>query len=561
MGDAAPSRRRVLIVGGGPAGLVLAIELGRRGVPCTLLEQHAAPPAFPKANSTTSRTMEHYRRLGLADAIRPLGLPDDYRTDVSYHTHYATHELARLRWPSRREALADRSHDDSRWPTPEPLHRGQQMLIEPVLRAHARRWPAIELRLGWKVERLTEDEDAVRVLATELTSGRQVTFEADYAVGCDGPRSLVRAALGIAYEGIGAEDRDFMGGRMLAVHLDAPDVYRIVPGGPSWQYWAINRRRFGVLVAIDGRGRFVLHTQLPRGAAASMAYARESVEITAGCALDHEILGIADWTAGFTLVAERYGGARTFLAGDAAHLFTPTAGLGYNTSVDDVSNLGWKLAAVCQGWGGADLLASYQIERKPVAERNTRFARSVAETFRALVLPPVLEDAGPAGESARAELGRRLLASSTREFDAPGIHLGAFYGHSPVVVAEPGEPPPDDPGRYLVQARPGARAPHLWLADGVALYDHLGCDFTLLALDGTADTAPIEAAATARGIPLEVVRIPQPDARRLYEASLVLIRPDQHVAWRGTTAPSNAGALMDVVSGRGSDLPTRIAAP
>jgi 2-polyprenyl-6-methoxyphenol hydroxylase-like FAD-dependent oxidoreductase len=535
-------------VGAGPAGLVLAIELGRRGVPCMLIEQSAAPPTFPKANSTTSRTMEHYRRLGCADEIRALGLPDDYRPDISYHTHYATHELARLRWPSRREALAGRLRVDAHWPTPEPIHRGQQMLIEPVLRAHAQRWPAIDLRLGWRAERLAETDSAARILATELASGRQEEIEADYAVGCDGPRGLVRETLGIDYQGIGAEDRDFMGGRMLAVHLDAPDIYRIVPGGPSWQYWAINRRRCGVLVAIDGRGRFVLHTQLPGGAEKSMAYARESIEITAGCALRYEILDIADWTAGFTLVAERYGGSRTFLAGDAAHLFTPTAGLGYNTAVDDVSNLGWKLAAVCQGWGGTELLHSYQTERKPVAERNTRFARSVAETFRNLVLPPTLED--DAGAAARAELGRRLLASCTREFDAPGIHLGAFYGDSPIIAAEPGEPPPDDPGQYVAQARAGARAPHLWLADDVALYDRLGRDFTLLALDGAPDTAALEAAAAARNVPLTVLRIAHPDARELCAASLVLIRPDQHVAWRGTAVPADPAGLMDLVTGR-----------
>lgn len=546
----APDRRsRVLIVGGGPAGLVLAIELGRRGVACTLFEQNSAPPTFPKANSTTSRTMEHFRRLGIADEIRTLGLPDDYPPDISYHTRFAEHELARLRWPSRREALANRHNPDPRWPTPEPMHRAQQMLIEPVLRRHAQRWPSVDLRFGWKVEDIGQTADAVRLRAVELSSGRSIDFEADYAVGCDGPKSLVRETLGIDHEGIGSEDREFLGGRMLATYLEAPDFYRTAPARRSWQYWAVNRKRFGALVAIDGAGRFVLHTQLPRGMQKSLSYARESVEITAGRAFPYEILGIADWTAGFTLVAERYGAGRVFLAGDAAHLFTPTAGLGYNTSVDDVSNLGWKLAAVCQGWGGRGLLASYQAERKPIAERNTRFARSIAEFFRSLALPEELEENNPAGEAARSELAKRLHELGAREFDAPGIHFGVYYGHSPIIAGEAGAPPPDDPNRYVPHARPGARAPHLWLQDELALYDRFGRDFTLLKLDPARDTTALQDAARRRKVPLTVASIDNPDARRLYESDLVLIRPDQHVAWRGNKAPADPMALIERITG------------
>jgi hypothetical protein len=303
------------------------------------------------------------------------------------------------------------------------------------------------------------------------------------------------------------------------------------------------------MAAIDGRGRFIFHTQLPRGQAGSLDYARESIALATGCSFPYEILGIAEWTAGFTLVAERYGAGRMFLAGDAAHLFTPTAGLGYNTSVDDAANLGWKLAAVCRGWGSPALLSTYEIERRPIAERNTRFARSVAEVFRNLGLTPAFEDDSTEGAEARAALGARLYQSAAREFEAPGIHLGMFYHGSPVIAEEPGDPPPDEPNRHLPQARPGARAPQLWLGEGEALYDRLGPEFTLLKLSAGLDTRALEQAARVRGLPLTVLELARDDIRTLHGSDLVLIRPDQHVAWRGNSVPLDPNALLARVTG------------
>src|SRR5579864_2850469 len=374
-------RTKVAIVGGGPSGLILAIELGRRGVPCVLLEEDPGPPTLPKANATTSRTMEHYRRLGFAAEIRALGLPEDYPQDIAYFTRYAGHELARLKGPSRREALAAREGVDARWPTPEPLHRVQQMYIEAVLKRQAEKWPAADVRFGWRARRVGARADGVSIEAEQLATGKVELIEADYAVGCDGPRSLVREALGVRYEGSSREERDFMGGKMLAVYIRAPAFYEAVRAPRAWQYWAINRGQRALMNAIDGKDLWVLHVQLPRGGETPTDYARESLLRATGREFHLEILGIAEWTAGYTLVAERFGAGRAFIAGDAAHLFTPTGGQGYNTSVDDVSNLGWKLAAACQGWGGDALLASYEAERKPVAQRNTGFARAMADSI------------------------------------------------------------------------------------------------------------------------------------------------------------------------------------
>ena len=542
------ARTRVAIVGGGPAGLVLAIELGRRGVPCVLLEEDATPPTLPKANATTSRTMEHYRRLGFAPEVRALGLPEDYPQDVAYFTRYARHELARLPGRSRREAMAAHEGADSRWPTPEPLHRVQQMYIEAILKAQAEKRPAAELRFGWRALGLEPREDGVTLEAEELSTGKTERIEADYAVGCDGPKSLVRSALGIGYEGLANEERDFMGGRMLAVYIRAPAFYEAVRAPRAWQYWAVNREQRALMNAIDGRGLWVLHVQLPREGAAAGEYARQSLVRATGRDFPFEILGIAEWTAGYTLVAERFASGRVFIAGDAAHLFTPTGGQGYNTSVDDASNLGWKLAALCQGWGGPALGASYEAERRPVALRNTRFARAMAESIGRIALPAELEDGGEAGEAARAALGERLARHAATEFDIPGIQLGVFYSNTPIVVSE-GAPPPDHWHRYTPSASPGARAPHLWLEEGVSIFDRFGRDFTLLRFDAAIDTRPLEAAARRLGVPLSVLDSSSEEARDLYARDLALVRPDQHVAWRGNALSEDAASLLGKVAG------------
>lgn len=542
---------RVVIVGAGPAGLILAIELGRRGVPCVLLEEDPGPPDFPKANATTSRTMEHYRRLGFAAEIRALGLPADYPQDVTYFTRYTRHELARLRGRSRREAIDARESADSRWPTPEPLHRAQQMYIEAVLKTHAEKWPAADVRFGWRARRIEALADGVTVEAEQLATGSIERIECDYAVGCDGARSMVREALGIRYEGFAGEERDYLGGRMLAVYLRAPALYSIIRAGRSWQYWAVNPARRAALIAIDGRGLFVFHVQLPRGQDGSLQFARESLVLAAAAEFSHEIIAIDEWTAGYTLVAERFGCGRVFLAGDAAHLFTPTAGLGYNTSVDDASNLGWKLAAVCQGWGGPALLESYERERRPIADRNTRFARAMADSIGRIPLPAALEEESAAGEAARAELGVRLARHAAAEFDIPGIHFGVWYGTSPIISDVDIEPPPDEPHRYVPSSCPGARAPHVWLEAGASIFDRFGRDFTLLRLGKARhmDVTALGAAARERGVPLTLLDVESEEARDLYTRDLVLVRPDHHIAWRGNSLPADAGALLTRATG------------
>ncbi len=552
--DASIRRAKIVIAGGGPAGLITAIELGRRGIPCVVAEEDAGPPQFPKANATTSRSMEHYRRLGFAPEIRALGLPLDHPQDIAYFTRYATHEIARVPWRSRREAIAAREEANSRWPTPEPLHRTQQMYIEPVLMRQAQRWPAVDLRFGWRVVKVHAGAEGASATLEEIATGRRETIECKYIVGADGPRSIVRESVGIGYQGWSGEERDFMGGRMLALYFRSRDFYALVPARRCWQYWAVNRERRSFLCSIDGEGLFVYHTQLPRGEEPTEAFARKSLALSTGRDFPIETIGTATWTAGFTLVAERYGDrhGRVFVAGDAAHLFTPTGGQGYNTAVDDCANLGWKLAAACQGWGGPTLLGTYEVERKPIGHRNTGFARAMADSIGRMEIPANLEDETPEGARSREALGRKLVEHCNREFDIPGIHFGVFYGGSPIVCDDGTPPPTDDWHHYVPHATPGARAPHLWVSEGVSIFDRFGRDLTLLRLGGAnRDASGFEAAARRRGALLDVVDVSLSEARDLYGRDLVLVRPDQHVAWRGNSPPADPQSVIDRVLGFG----------
>lgn len=530
--------------------MVLAIELGRRGVACALIDEDPEPPRFPKANATTARTMEHFRRLGISAQIRATGLPGDFPQDIAYFTRYAKHELARLPGLTRDEARTRRAGHDDRWPTPEPLHRGQQMLIEPVLLAEVRRHRSVDLRLGLRIDRVEPLAEGGAVIGETTSDGRSIRIVADYVVGCDGPRSRVREALGIRYEGLKEDDRDFMGGRMLTVYFRSPAFYRATGKDRSWQYWAINRECRGLTMSIDGQGQMACALQLPPGTVPSIEFAEQGLTATMGAAFEREIIGISEWTAGYMLVAERFAETRSeprlLLAGDAAHLFTPTGGQGYNTAVDDAVNLGWKLAARCLGWGGPELLASYEAERQPIARRNTRFSYAMAESIGRLPVPDCLEDDSPAGRDARRVLGSRLTEHAKQEFDIPGIHLGVFYAGSPIIGLDASHAPADDWYTYRPHATPGARAPHLWLDQDEPIFDRFGRDFTLLCLARSrhAEAEAVVKKARTAGMPLDLLALDGGTARALYGADFVLIRPDHHIGWRGDRLPDNAIAML-----------------
>ena len=533
----------VVIVGAGPVGLVLALMLDRHGVDCVIIHDGLTTADIPRGSTHNARTMEHYRRLGIAADVRDLGLPVDHPTDVAYFTRYSAFELARLTMPSAadvRRAVAESAKTDQ---TPEPLHRANQMYVERLLLERARRKPRITLRLGCTATAVRQDDTGV---TTDTDRG---TLRSRYLVGCDGSESVVRAAIGASYRGDGPLDQNVLGRAATASHLRIPTLCRDYLGGRrAWSYWAVNGELVTNLISLNGKDEFVLLTSSadPGGVPALVRRA-------AGVDLEVEVMGHRPWTPGLALIADRFADRRIAIAGDAAHLFTPTGGFGMNTGIDDVANLSWKIGAMVAGWGGEGLLDSYEIERRPIAARNTAAARRLNRNLGAFAFTDRLEEASADGAGERDRVGA-LLSTFGEQFASIGVQLGARYDDSPL-TAGGGEPPPDTTASYQPSSVPGGRAPHAWLTrsrrHGDSLFDVLGPAFTLLRLGSRPpETSGLEGAAARAGVPLVVRTVADAEVRDLYERDVVLIRPDQHVAWRGNAVPDDASELIDRVIGR-----------
>lgn len=538
----------VAIVGGGPVGLLLAAELGVRGVSATLVTEGLGTSTHPKANTHGARSMEIYRRHGLSRALREASPSKDLPTDVAYFTRLMGHELHRVALPSPRDAFDETREPGTRWPTPEPQFRSSQLVLEPLLLDRARQFPSIDLRFGQRVTDLVQHEGRVD-LAIEAADGARSTLEADYVVGCDGGRSFVRRALGLRLLGEGGLELDFMGGRMVATYFQAPGLGARRAHPHAWQNWFILPHMRALMLTLDAEADlYLLHYQLPLDESLAKSF-QEVLDEVVGEPVAARIISSADWRAGVSLVAERFRVGRCFLAGDAAHLFTPTGGFGLNTGIDDAFNLGWKLAAVAAGWASEALLDSYEPERKPAAERNTGYALTLARRNGACPVDAQIEADTPAGEASRAAARAHLARFARWEFDTPGIQLGFSYRGSPAIVDDGSPETLDDPTLYAPSAVAGVRLPHVWLADGSSLYDRLGGEFTLIALGEQPASDAWTDQAAARGMPLLVLHLPaEAELKHLAQAELLLIRPDLVVAWRG--AATEPGAVLDLVTGR-----------
>jgi 2-polyprenyl-6-methoxyphenol hydroxylase-like FAD-dependent oxidoreductase len=555
----------VLIVGGGPCGLTLAIELGRRGISVALVDAKSSTARNPQANATQARTMEHFRRLGFSDEIRRLGLPPDYPTDIAYFTRYSGHELARFRLPPSRQADAIARRSAGSWSAAELPHRVSQKFVEEVLRRHAESTPGVSLHYGWRLQSFEETTAGVTAQIEDVTSGERRAQSVLYLIGADGARSTVRRQLGISLVGETGIKRDFFGGRMVAVYLRAPKFYDLTGHDRAWMYWAFNSERRSWLVAVNGRDEFAFHTQLKPGEEEiplTESRARELFLQVMGISIEVELLAIDTWIAGHSLVAEKFASGRVYIGGDAAHLFTPAGGLGYNTAVEDAVNLGWKLASSIKGIAGPALLESYEYERQRTARRNTRYASQLADSIGNFVPMSALEADGTEGDSARRVAGEYLQSHARREFNIPGITFGARYDGSTAILSDGTSAPDDAANLYVPTATPGGRPPHFWLPDGKSIYDLFNRDWTLLCFDApSVSTTGVTLAAARLGIDLTVVELDSPEGRQLYGAALTLIRPDQIVAWRGSGEGLEADAILSVLLGRkAATMPNAITA-
>ena len=529
----------ILIVGGGPVGLGLALDLGWRGVECLLVDEleRDGYKAHPRANLINSRTMEFCRRWGIAERVKEVGTPPDYPHTAMYVTSLRGHLIARIERP-------EHGGDKKIAFTPEPPHRCNQIWFDPVLRERAEGFSAVRLRYRWRFDSFAQDETGVTSTVTDRAKGEQHTIRSQFLAACCGGRSPIRRILGIdAGEGevLGAPiSVYFRAGNLWDRHDKGKGVLHFIVG-PTGVWATLNSLNGGDLWRVTLHGGAKAH-----GPPESVDH-KDILTRIVGCEFPYELISISPWVRR-KLVTALYRHGRVFLAGDCAHQNTPTGGYGMNTGMGDAVDLGWKLAASVQGWAGPALLSSYDAERRPVALRNVEEATRNFQ-LRSFAPIPELMESSPRGDFARGRLGDEIVRNTSRELLSDGIVMGYVYHGSPLVCADGGEPPPQRVTEYRQSSFPGARAPHAWLRDGRSTLDLFGKSFVLLRLGDAPSAEALERAAKRRTVPLETALIDEPAARAAYERKLVLVRPDGHVAWRGDALPADAAAVVAKATG------------
>ena len=529
---------QVLVVGAGPVGLTLAVDLGKKGVRCMLIEQKEAPQFLPKMERCNARTMEIYRRLGLAQKIRDAGFPRDCPMDVFVVTSLVEPPLLHLPYPSVAQAKAEiASRNDGTLPL-EPYQLISQYTLEPLLKSVAETMPHVDVRYGCELVAFEQDEASVRAQVRNH-DGSTATIKALHLVGCDGGSSTVRKQLGIKLQG------EANIGQLHQALYRCDDLFERIPIGKGRHYHVADEQATFLIVQ-DSTRHFTLHSVVENDADMATMF-----EKTVAMPVKYEMLYVGQWKQNL-LLADSYGKGRVFLAGDAVHLVVPTGGLGMNTGVGDAIDLSWKLAATLQGWGGSNLLGSYEAERRQIGERNvaaSRYASLGRRRWRAAYRPNIRDDT-PEGDETRANLARIADVEQRKTNEMIGAELGYRYVGSPIICSEPGEGPADEFMNYVPTTWPGARLPHLWLKDGTAVQDRIGDGFTLLRLGGTeADTSGLERSLRAYGAPLKVLDIDDEPAREIYGYDLLLLRADMHVVWRGNRLPESPKRVATIATG------------
>ena len=541
---------QVVVVGAGPVGLTLAIDLGQRGVRCLVVERSTTARRLPKMERLNPRSMEIYRRLGLADAIRAAGMPGHVPMDVYVVSRLCDPPILRMPYPSPNDAKARTANvlDGSL-----PLESNQiisQYTLEPVLRAAAEALPSVTVRSGCALTSFDQDDTGVTA-HLERPDGTSETVRADYLAGCDGGTSTVRKQLGVSLQGRGSI------GTLRQVFFRSDDLVEKVPRVGMARHFFVadtDARMIGTLVVVqDDQRHFVFHTALEEDA--DMVSAIRDV---IGVPVQVEVLAITSWKL-HLLLAGSYGQGQVMLVGDAAHLVIPMGALGLNTGIADAADLSWKLTAALAGWGGPELLPSYAHERRRVGERvleASEYAANGTATWRKAATPAIFDDT-PEGRQARDAVARLADVEQRKGQEMLGMELGYRYTDSPVICYDGGPQPAGHGYAYEPVSCPGARLPHAWADEQIAVHDLCQDGFTLLRLGGTtADTGGLEEAMASLGVPLQVLELPAPPVRALYGADLLLLRPDLHVAWRGDEPPAQPSQVAATVTGWAAQPPT-----
>jgi 2-polyprenyl-6-methoxyphenol hydroxylase-like FAD-dependent oxidoreductase len=543
----------VVIAGAGPVGLCLALDLAGRGIDVLVAEQQPGRQnSSVRCNHVSSRTMETFRRLGFADEVRAVGLPDDYPNDVVVRTRATGRELMRIHIPCRRDRFTDRSGPDGWWPTPEPPHRVNQIFFEPILFDRAAAHPRITLINNMRLDSFEQDDSGVVVQATDVTSGDSVALRGRYLIGCDGGGSTVRRQIGARLEG----DAEIQ--RVQSTYFRSAELIDRLPTPYAWMSYLYSGVRAGNLVAIDGRERWLLHNYLLPDEEDFASVDRDAcLRGLLGVDDDfrYEVIREEDWI-GRRLVADRFRDRRVFICGDSAHLWVPYAGYGMNAGIADAMNLSWLLAAHLNGWADEAILAAYETERQPITEQVSRFAMNHAlqAISERLNVPASIDDEGPQADDLRAEIGAEAYRLHVQQFACAGLNYGYFYPDSPLIAYDGEAAPSYTMYDYTPSTVPGCRTPHFFLADGQSLYDVLGPEYTVIRFDPSADADPLMHEAAARGVPIQLLDIDPSQRPESYRHALLLSRPDRHVAWRGDRLPDDVAGLVERISGHLSGM-------
>lgn len=538
----------IFIAGAGPVGLTLAMDLSARGVRTMLAEPRCfAEPPNVKCNHVSARSMEVFRRLGIAQAVRQAGLPADYPNDVVFRTSVTGIELTRISIPCRRDRYTDTSGPDGWWPTPEPPHRINQIYLEPILLRHAANLPGVTLHNRTQLVGFTQDDGGVNVELLDLDSQRTRRLRTRFLVGCDGGSSTVRKQMGSQLEGTAVIQR------VQSSFIRAPGLAALTRSPPAWGNYSVNPRRCGTVFAIDGRETWLVHNHLNAGEPDFDSVDRDwAIRQILGVdeRFEYEVISKEDWV-GRRLVATRFRNGRVFIAGDAAHLWVPYAGYGMNAGIADAMNLSWHLCAQLQGWATPAVLDAYESERQPITEQVSQFAMNHAQAMIKArgAVPERIEEPGPEGETIRAGVGREAYELNVQQFCCAGLNFGYFYDASPLIAYDGEAAPGYSMGSFSASTAPGCRVPHFWLRDGRSLYDAFGSHYTLLRARADTNVDRLVAAAHDSGMPLTLLDVEGEALPSEYRHRLLICRPDQHVAWRGDQVPDDTSALIDRLRG------------
>ncbi|HTP93417.1 MAG TPA: FAD-dependent monooxygenase [Xanthobacteraceae bacterium] len=529
---------QVIIVGAGPVGLTLSIDLGKRGIRCILIERNDAPLGYPKMERCNPRTMEIFRRLGLAEKIRAAGYPPDWPMDTYLVFDLMRPPLFKMAHPTVAQAKAKRDATlDGSMPL-EPYQIISQYTLEPLLKSVAETLPSVDVKFGHELISFAEEAGGVTAQVRK-SNGESVAIRAQYLVGCDGGSSVVRRQLGFKMDG----EPHILEMRQAMFHC--PELFDKVRAPRARHYNRIDDH-WTLMIVQDSRQHFTLHAVVEKDEDMPKLF-----EAIVGTPVKFEMVHCAKWVQRL-LLAEHYLQGRVFIAGDAAHLVIPTGGLGMNTGVGDAIDISWKLAATLRGWGGPKLLQSYEAERRQVGAINVK--ASGGGTYGRMkwraAYRPNIEDDTPEGRAALAHLLELAREEAPKTFRVLGAELGYRYAGSPVICDEPGGPQPNIEA-YEPTTWPGARLPHVWIEPGkLSVHDRIGDGFTLLRLGREkADAAGLQKALAAFGASLTLLDIDSDTVRRVYGYDYLLTRPDLHVVWRGNVLPSNADSVARVITG------------